>query len=216
MNRVAARLKQLGRLAQVLRSRFGAYRDWRQLRKRIHRASPLRIVIGAGGIFDAGWIPTDLDVLDILNEHHWRRSFAPGSIDAILAEHVWEHLAPDEAARAARFCHEYLKPGGYLRVAVPDGFHPDPTYIDWVRVGGSGAGATDHKVLYNHESFRRLFELAGFEIELLEYFDSQGNFHGGQWDPARGRIHRSRRFDDRNQDGGLCYTSLILDARKRP
>ncbi|HEX4070229.1 MAG TPA: hypothetical protein VHX68_03640, partial [Planctomycetaceae bacterium] len=101
------------------------------------------------------------------------------------------------------------------RVAVPDGYHPDPTYIEWVRVGGSGAGADDHKVLYNCDSFRRLFESAGFDVQLLEHFDAAGAFHGVDWDPAAGTIHRSRRFDERNRDGRLNYTSIILDARKK-
>lgn len=34
-----------------------------------------------------------------------------------------------------------LKPGGYVRVAVPDGFHPDPAYIEMGRPGGYGTGS---------------------------------------------------------------------------
>ena len=54
--------------------------------------------------------------------------FNEGSIDAILAEHVWEHLAEEEGLAAAKCCYRYLRPGGYLRVAVPDGFHPDANF----------------------------------------------------------------------------------------
>lgn len=43
-----------------------------------------------------------------------------GRVDAFLAEHVWEHLSLEDAHRAARNCHEYLHPGGRLRLAVPD------------------------------------------------------------------------------------------------
>jgi hypothetical protein len=67
---------------------LGVFRDVRNLKKRVRQASPLRIVVGAGGLFDPGWIPTDVDVLDILDERHWRRLFRENSIDAILAEHV--------------------------------------------------------------------------------------------------------------------------------
>jgi predicted SAM-dependent methyltransferase len=153
-------------------------------------------------------------VLDVLNERHWTRLFAENSIDAILAEHVWEHLTLEQGLRAARNCRRFLKPGGYLRVAVPDGRHPDPEYIEWVRVGGSGAGADDHKVLYNGETFRGLFESAGLEVELLEYFDKDSVFHSVDWEPTAGKIYRSRRFDERNHNGQLKYTSVILDARK--
>jgi hypothetical protein len=66
----------------------------------------------------------------------------------IKAEHVWEHLMPEQGATAARICHRFLRPGGYVRVAVPDGLHPDPKYVEWVRPGGSGLGAWDHTVLH--------------------------------------------------------------------
>ena len=190
------------------------FRDVRHLKKLVRLASPLRIVVGAGGLFDPGWIPTDVDVLDILDDANWRRLFRENSIDAILAEHVWEHLTAEQGLCAARNCYRFLRPGGYLRVAVPDGFHPDPNYIEGVRPGGSGAGAHDHKLLYNHESFRQLFESAGFQVEPLEYFDTAGQFHAVDWDPSLGKIDRSRRFDDRNRDGRLVYTSVIVDARK--
>jgi predicted SAM-dependent methyltransferase len=204
----------LGRLIFAARRRLGVFRDVRNLQKRIHQAAPLRIVVGAGGLYDPGWIPTDVDVLDILDERHWRRLFRENSIDAILAEHVWEHLTAEQGLIAARNCFRFLHPGGYLRAAVPDGCHPDPEYVERVRPGGSGPGAHDHKLLYTHESFRRLFESAGFNVELLEYFDSAGQFHSTDWDPALGKIDRSKRFDERNRDGRLVYTSVILDARK--
>lgn len=174
----------------------------------------MRIVIGASGVFDAGWIPTDIDIFNILDEGDWQRYFAPNSIDALLAEHVWEHLTPQDGCTGARLCYRYLKPGGVLRIAVPDGLHPDPNYIEWVRVGGNGPGAEDHKVLYDYCSLKRLFEEAGFEVRLLEYFDETRNFQAEPWDPHDGMIHRSKQFDERNQDGALHYTSLILDARK--
>jgi predicted SAM-dependent methyltransferase len=183
--------------------------------KRLGRtASPLRMVVGSGGVFDESWIPTDIEYLNLLDKRHWGKYFYENSIDAILAEHVWEHLTLDEGLVAAQHCYQYLKPGGYLRVAVPDGFHPSPEYIEWVKVGGVGPGSDDHKVLYNHETFSRLFEKAGFRAELLEYFDAEGNFHCADWNPAAGKIHRSARFDERNKDGGLRYTSLVLDVHK--
>jgi predicted SAM-dependent methyltransferase len=204
----------LGRLLFSARRRLGVFRDVQNLKKRIRGAAPLRIVVGAGGLFDPGWIPTDVDVLDILDVAQWRRLFSENSIDAILAEHVWEHLTAEQGLLAAENCFRFLRPGGYLRVAVPDGNHPDPAYREWVRPGGSGAGADDHKLLYNHESFGQLFETAGFQVEPLEYFDADGKFHVVDWDPALGKIERSRRFDDRNRDGPLAYTSVIVDARK--
>jgi predicted SAM-dependent methyltransferase len=68
--------------------------------------------------------------------------------------------------------------------------------------------------LYNYVTFAELFEKAGFCVTPLEYFDAQGVFHRGEWREEDGRIIRSSRFDIRNRDGCLNYTSIILDARK--
>ena len=175
---------------------------------------PLRIVVGASGRVEPGWIATEHEYLDLVDARDWERFFAKGSIDAILAEHVFEHLSPEDARFAARHCYEHLKPGGVLRAAVPDGLHPDPAYIAWVEVGGTGPGSSDHKVLYDYRGFRRLFEEVGFRVRLLEYWDEQGVLHVADWDPAQGRIRRSIRFDTK-QRGGFRYSSIILDAVRR-
>ena len=179
-------------------------------------AGALRIVVGASGVVPAGWISTDIDQLDLTVLADWQRYFADNSIDTILAEHVWEHLTPEQGLIAAQMCQRFLKPGGYLRAAVPDGCHSDPTYIDYVKPGGTGIGADDHKVLYTNESFSGLFQDAGFtNVDSLEYFDGDGEFHAADWQEADGMIHRSIRFDKRNQNGKPNYTSLIVDAVKR-
>jgi predicted SAM-dependent methyltransferase len=185
------------------------------LRKRIFQSSAdLRVVVGSADIFDEDWIPTNIDTLNLLKEANWKSLFKHKKLSAILAEHVWEHLSIDDGRRAARNCYEYLKPGGYLRIAVPDGFNPDDQYIDYVKVGGSGSGAFDHKVLYTYKSLKMILNESGFNVYLLEYFDEHGQFHYIEWEPSDGKIHRSKRFDERNKDGILVYTSLIVDAVK--
>lgn len=173
-----------------------------------------KIVIGSSGTAFADWVSTDREVIDLTREGTWSEYFPADSLDAILAEHVWEHLTPDQAIQAARTCFRFLRPGGYLRAAVPDGFHPDPEYVAGVKPGGTGSGAYDHKVLYNHETFRDLFASVGFEVRLHEYFDSNGQFHFADWNPCDGMIQRSKRYDSRNVGGRLVYTSVILDAVK--
>ncbi|WFB35205.1 hypothetical protein P3T73_13650 [Kiritimatiellota bacterium B12222] len=173
-----------------------------------------QLIIGAAGTRYEGWVATDKETLNLLDQESWMPLLSLESIDALLAEHIWEHLHPQEAITAAMTCYAFLKPGGHLRVAVPDGLQPRAAYIDAVKPGGTGLGAEDHKVLYTYASFRDLFEGVGFEVRLLEYFDEQGHFHCAEWDPAEGMIQRSKRFDARNAEGGLVYTSLILDAVK--
>jgi predicted SAM-dependent methyltransferase len=174
----------------------------------------IKVVIGSGGTNLDGWISTDKDNLNILVEDDWSRYFNKNSLDALLAEHVWEHLTPEEAVVAAENCFKFLKSGGYLRVAVPDGNHANSDYIADVKPGGSGSGSDDHKVLYNIDTFSKLFSSAGFEVAPLEYFDERGDFHFNDWMPVDGFIHRSKRFDERNTSVPLTYTSLILDAKK--
>jgi len=208
------KIPPLSFLLKNMRFHYRAFQGILRLKIRVKFCSSLRLVLGAESVFDSGWIPTDIEYLNFLNEKHWKRYFKKNSIDAILAEHVWEHLTTENGLIAAQQCFQYLRPGGYLRVAVPDGYHPDPKYIEWVRPGGVGSFSYDHKVLYNYETFRDLFKRAGFNVNLLEYFDQEGKFHFVEWNPGDGTIHRSRRYDKRNNDGKLQYTSIILDAYK--
>jgi predicted SAM-dependent methyltransferase len=211
--------KQLQNLPLVQALANKTYRKWKaaigyaRLRRRVANP-PVNLVIGAAGVFGEGWIGTDIGYLNLLNPTHWERVFKKNTIDAILAEHVWEHLSIEDGLTAARRCFEYIKPGGYLRLAVPDGFHPDPDYIETVKVDGTGHGAEDHKVLYTYQTIGSLLRDAGFQVEFLEYFDSNGDFHFVDWNPSAGKVHRSKRFDHRNRNGELNYTSIIVDAHK--
>jgi predicted SAM-dependent methyltransferase len=209
-------LKYARRAAIRVRRAYNRHLGPRRLMKMQANPSPKRIVIGSAFRHDPGWVPTDIEFLNLLKPGDWDRFFAPASLDAMLAEHVWEHLTLDEARTAARTCFKYLKPGGYLRIAVPDGFHPDPTYRDWVRPGGASPGqlANDHKVLYTYQTLRDVFESAGFRVELYEYFDEAGKFQYRDWDEKAGTIWRSKRFDKRNTGGKLVFTSIVLDAVK--
>lgn len=179
------------------------------------RRRPLRIVVGSSGIAPRGWVPTDRWYLDLTKPEMWRRFMKAGSVDAILAEHVWEHLSPEQAVLAVRTCREFLANSGYMRIAVPDAWNPSTDYQQWIQPGGRGPGAHDHKVIYNVKTMTALLRQEGFDVEALEWFDEGGQFHEQPWDPAKGKIERSRRFDHRNADGQLRYTSLIVEARPR-
>ena len=168
-------------------------------------------MIGASSLSDPGWIPTEIEALNILCESDWGRFFTADSIDAILAEHVWEHLTPEEALRGAQICRCYLKPGGYLRIAVPDGNFSDPEFIARVKPGGEH----DHKALYTYRGARELFERAGFEVHLYEYIDDNGGFQFSDWKLEDGTIYRSKRFLRTDCGEALGYMSIVLDAVKK-
>lgn len=179
----------------------------------------LRVVIGSGGSpHNRGWLHTEEPELNLLREEQWSARFKKGSVKAILAEHVWEHLMYEQGVQAAAVCYSYLAPGGYIRCAVPDGYFPDEAYQKIVQVGGPGPldhPAASHRIVHNYNSLRSMFTAAGFEVNLLEYCDESGQFHYNDWEEKEGFIYRSKRFDHRNTAGRLGFVSLIVDAVKK-
>lgn len=203
-----AKLVVPGFIRLAYRRLFLFYRI-RKLLRYIRQSPSLKIIVGASGTSQRDWISTEEAYLDLLKPKEWDRFFGNRKIDIIVAEHVWEHLSIDEGLVAATTCYAYLKPGGKLRVAVPDGFCPDNNYQNWVTPPSLG-----HKVLFNYQSLPPLFEKAGFEIRLLEYYDEYGKFHYNYWSPNEGLILRSLRFDLQNRSNAKVISSVIIDAVK--
>ncbi len=184
----------------------------------MNHSESLRVVVGAGQYnYNPGWVHTQETELNLLKREDWEKKFPLNSLEAILAEHVWEHLSYEEGQKAARICFDFLKPGGYIRCAVPDGFFPDEDYQALVQIGGPGPAdhpAATHKIVHNYKTITAMFEEAGFNVKLLEYCDEKGRFHYHEWDEKKGFIYRSYRFDHRNQHGKPGFVSLIIDAIK--
>jgi len=175
---------------------------------------PIMLVVGAGRTGYDGWISTNIDSLNLLDRSDWESLVGNVRLDRVLAEHVWEHLSPTDGIAALRNVADHLKPGGRVRIAVPDGHHPDAEYIEHVKPGGIGPGADDHKILYTSEILESAMREAGLVPEVLEHWDAAGEFHATDWDPADGKVVRSLKFDSRNAGGVLKYTSLIVDGVK--
>lgn len=177
-----------------------------------------KVVIGADQyVNNPGWLHTQEEELNLLDEKTWQNRFDKNSITAILAEHVWEHLTYEEGLKAAIMCFKYLKPSGYIRCAVPDGYFPDASYQNTVKVGGPGPKehpAASHKIVHNYKTLINMFETAGYKVNLLEYCDEEGNFYQNNWDGVDGVIFRSKKYDPRNHGDKLTFPSLIVDAVK--
>ena len=177
----------------------------------------MRIIVGAGKTKYNGWISTQEQELNLLSIDQWNNLIKSGEIEAILAEHVWEHLSYEDGEIAAKNCYRFLKPGGYIRCVVPDKNFKNEWYQNMVKIGGPGHEAHpayEHKVVYDYKTLVKVFESAGFEVTLLEYCDEQGDFHYREWDESKGKIGRSYRFDSRNSNGNLGMVSIIIDAVK--
>ena len=186
------------------------------------RREPLKLIVGAGssepgvGQRDTpyeGWLATDVVALDALKRDEWAALFRGSGIQNILAEHVVEHWTPAQFTQFLGIVREFLAPGALVRIAVPDGFHPDPAYIEAVRPGGTGRGSDDHKVLYTYSRLAEVLTDAGWDYDFLEYFDEHGQFHMKPWEAGDGYVRRSALNDPRNKERPRSYTSLIVDIR---
>lgn len=177
----------------------------------------MKIIIGAGESKFDGWVSTQENELNLLNRNDFKKNFEENAIDAMLSEHVWEHMTKDEGIEAAKNCFDFLKEGGYIRVAVPDKNFKNQWYQDMVKVGGPGPvdhPAYTHKIVYDYLTLKEVFETAGFEVEILEYCDEDGIFYYKYWNEEDGKIGRSFRFDTRNSREKLGMVSVIIDAKK--
>lgn len=183
-----------------------------EVRQAVDGGRQVRILVGAGQTRFSGWIATDTPAFDVREPEHWALLFPPESIDRMLAEHVFEHLTMAEFGGFLTSAKQYLSASGRVRIAVPDGNHPNQAYIESVRPGGSGEGADDHKALYTSALISALLREQGYQFALLEYFDEAGQFHQRTWSADDGFVGRSADHDRRNRDGQLNYTSLIVDC----
>jgi predicted SAM-dependent methyltransferase len=177
----------------------------------------MKVILGAGGTTQDGWVSTDIEQLDMTSRYSFVRFFGDEKADAFMTEHCLEHLYDEEVEAALANCYEFLKPFGNMRIAVPDGYHPDPEYIEWVRPGGNGPGCNLHKQLFNVDTLAADLDRAGFVYLVTEWWGSDGKFNhvNTYGDEERfGRVSRSFANDERNADGKPHYTSLIIDAWK--
>ena len=201
-------------IAQKVIAKTKVIIESKKIKKSLHKADSVRVIVGAGSTSYNGWISTDYPLLDICKEQSWHELFELGMIDALLAEHVFEHLTDNEVELALFNSYKFIKKGGYIRIAVPDGFHSSRSYIDLIKPGGTGIGSDDHKQLFNYTSLSEKLITAGFSVKLLEWYDEYKVFNYRDWVIEDGLILRSSSFDERNINNPNTYTSLIIDAVK--
>ncbi len=188
---------------------LGRWKIKKQIRAAAFR-DKMKIIIGSGGTDYSGWIATDLPHFDILKKSHWEYFFKNYKIDNLLAEHVLEHLTEDQVSMVISNARNYLKNNGRFRIAVPDGFHPNPTYIDYVSPMGKIGADHGHQFLWNYQLLSACAIRAGFTIELLEYYTKDKVFHISPYSFDNGFIGRSKKNNYIN-DHVTEYTSLIAD-----
>ncbi len=84
---------------------------------------PALLNLGCGRRFHPAWINLDASpaapTIRVWNVTQ-QLPFADASFDAVYHSHLLEHLRPTEALPFLRDCRRVLRPGGTLRVVVPD------------------------------------------------------------------------------------------------
>ncbi len=98
-------------------------RPWARRRAaRLRHRSPLLLHLGSGRFPKAGWV--NIDLVGVPVDLPWNLAggipFPTGCADAVFHEHLLEHLSVAEGYRLLRECGRVLKPGGVLRLGVPD------------------------------------------------------------------------------------------------
>jgi predicted SAM-dependent methyltransferase len=98
------------------------FRSWALFRGRFGEKKGLKINVGCGGNVVPGWINIDLSGPSEVFRWDCRRGlpFDDSSVETIFAEHVFEHLDPDRGDEFLRECRRCLRPGGIVRIVVPD------------------------------------------------------------------------------------------------
>lgn len=86
----------------------------------------VKLNIGCGTDYKEGWINIDnnsdhnISKLDLNWDLRNPLPFADNSVDFIFNEHFIEHLTVEEAQRVIKDMMRTLKPGGVMRIAMPD------------------------------------------------------------------------------------------------
>jgi len=189
---------------------------------RLHRVrgrSPLKINYGCGQSAQPGFVNVDLRwtrAIDVLGDLEWCARNLTGRCDEVYVSHVLEHYrSPGKAGRngpetvlgAMRAIHRMLKPGGLIRVAVPDfgalaKIHAEGCMPLYPRLLGRICGEQDYP---------QNRHLCAFDRAFLEWSLGQTGFGDfAEWDPRTlGFVHDAS-FDE--LEGRR--TSLNLIARK--
>jgi SAM-dependent methyltransferase len=167
----------------------------RELRKarRVAAEGDVRLHLGCGGERKPGWINIDLlgDPVDLAWNLATPLPFAPRSVAAIFHEHLLEHLPLEAGDSFMRECYRVLRPGGILRVGVPDAgrlvqsYAGDQGYLVDLHPGRPTALLAVQELFYWHR------HCAMFDVDTLKLFFRAGGFP----DP------RERKFGDTDLDG---------------
>lgn len=151
----------------------------------------VKLNLGCGTLTLAGWINVDLVGLpvDLAWDITRPLPFKADCVDVIFHEHVLEHLDAYCGYQFLRECHRVLKPGGIMRIVMPDASryirsYCDPTHQflkNWRGVPFTPLMALQeefynfgHRAMYDSETLVLFCQTIGFQIvETKQFGDSR-------------------------------------------
>lgn len=150
---------------------------------------PLRLHLGSGGEPKDGWVNVDLlgDPVELAWDLARGIPFSDGSAEAVFHEHLLEHIPLRAGYFFLRECFRVLRPGGVLRVAVPDAgrlaasYAGDRSYLRSLHPEAPTAmlGLQElfywhrHTTMYDAETLTLMLRAAGFPApEQKDFRDS--------------------------------------------
>ena len=95
--------------------------------------SGLHLHLGCGPKYLPGFVNVDGNLFrrhDLWLDLRNGLPFASESVASIYSSHVFEHFYPDELERLIAACHRVLRPGGGMRIVVPDMAAAVRAYLD--------------------------------------------------------------------------------------
>lgn len=130
-NKTDAKLRKIAKYAVPARFRGTARmvvtdavmpRSKRVAAELARQPGPLKLHLGSGTEHKDGWINIDLagDPVDLAWNLAHGIPFPDGSVDGIFHEHLLEHLPLRAGDQLIAECWRVLRPGGVLRIGVPD------------------------------------------------------------------------------------------------
>jgi predicted SAM-dependent methyltransferase len=164
----------------------GYDRDFRAACQALKKfAAPYRLHIGCGKVHIPGWVNVDRDpaseIVDVSWDLRHPLPIHDCTVEYIFHEHFMEHLTVEEGLALSRECLRMLKPGGILRVGMPDlaevvrQYAENDWRLPWMKKYGYEHIQTraeninisfrewEHKWLYDREELHRRLREAGFE-----------------------------------------------------
>ena len=126
----------------------------------------IRLNIGAGTTVIDGFTPIDRKA----GQEGYPLDFADGSVSEIYASHVLEHYSHRDVSAVVNHWVKKLKPGGRLRIAVPDFQVVAATYlakkpinVQGYVMGGHSDEDDRHGCIFDRESLAEIMASAGLE-----------------------------------------------------